>query len=102
MLKYAHFINFNNIYFYMSMMKEIEAMMQQVGTSTDYRVVNLGGVSLYVEGIKSVIELSNEQVQFQMKKQILCVAGIDLTVKYLDTTTCVLNGKILRVEAKWR
>lgn len=84
----------------MSMMKEIENLMQEVGTSIDFRTINLGGKSLYVEGIKSVIELSSEQVQFQMKKQVLSVLGIDLSIKYLDVSTCVLKGKILKVEIK--
>ncbi len=84
----------------MSMMKEIEKMMMDTGVSTDYRIINLGGKSVYVEGIKTVVELGAQQIQFQLKKRVLKISGVDLKVKYLDTTTCVIVGEILAVETK--
>ncbi len=84
----------------MSMMKEIEKMMLDVGVSTDYRIINLGGKSLYVEGIKTVVDLGTEQMLFQLKKRVLKIFGTDLSVKYLDNSTCVIVGEILAVEVK--
>ena len=82
----------------MSMMSEIEKMMNEVGSSINYRIINLGGKSLYIEGIKEVISFGENEMQFQLKKRLLKIAGENLTVKYLDKTTCVLNGDILKVE----
>ena len=80
------------------MMDEIEKLMLDAGTSASYRVVNLGGNSVYVEGLKGVISFGEEEMRFQMKKQVLCVKGSHLKIKYLDKTTCVICGSIKAVE----
>ena len=82
----------------MSLMSEIEKLMGDIGTSASFRIVNLGGNSVYVEGIKSVVSLGENEMQFQLKKKLLVVGGNDLKVKYLDTSTCVISGEIVKVE----
>ncbi|MBO5955039.1 MAG: YabP/YqfC family sporulation protein [Clostridia bacterium] len=84
----------------MSLISEIEKLMGEVGTSANFRVINLGGNSLYVEGIKSVVSLGENEMQFQLKKCLLIVGGANLKVKYLDTSTCVISGEIKVVETK--
>lgn len=82
----------------MSMMDEIEKLMSSVGTSASFRVVNLGGKSVYIEGIKSVVSFGENEMQFQLKKNLLVVSGANLKVKYLDVSTCVLEGEIKVVQ----
>ena len=82
----------------MSLMSEIEKLMGDVGTSASFRIVNLGGKSVYIEGIKSVVAFGENEMQFQLKKCLLKVNGESLKVKYLDKTTCVLEGDISKVE----
>ena len=82
----------------MSMMEEIEKLMWDVGTSANFRVINLGGKSVYIEGIKSVVSFGENEMQFQLKKNLLKVLGENLKVKYLDKTTCVIVGTIRVVE----
>lgn len=84
----------------MSMMQEIEKLMVSAGASANYRLVNLGGTTLYVEGIKTVVSFGENEMQFQLKKQLLVVAGSGLKVQYLDKSTCVLVGKIMSVVVK--
>lgn len=84
----------------MSLMQEIEKLMQSVGSSYSYRIINLGGNSVYIEGIKSVVSFGESEMQFQLKKSLLVVAGQELKVKYLDKTTCVIIGKIFSVVVK--
>ena len=79
-------------------MEEIEKLMGEVGTSANFRIINLGGNSLYVEGIKSVVSFGENEMRFQLKKCLLVVTGEKLKVKYLDKTTCVLEGFIKAVE----
>lgn len=81
----------------MNMIEEIEKLMGSAGASANYRIVNLGGYSLYIEGIKSVVSFAESEMQFQLKKQLLIIGGANLKVKYLDKTTCVLTGQILSV-----
>lgn len=96
------FFCFDFIYSYMSMMSEIEKLMGEVGASSNFRIINLGGTSLYVEGIKSVVFFGEQEMRFQLKKYLLIVGGSNLKVKYLDTSTCVLSGEIKVVETKWK
>ena len=84
----------------MNMLQEIENLMQSVGSSYNYRIINLGGNSLYVEGIKSVVSFGQTEMQFQLKKKLLLVAGEELKVKYLDKSTCVLEGYFYSVVVK--
>ena len=84
----------------MSFMQEIEKFMQSVGSSNNYRIINLGGNSIYIEGIKSVVSFGESEMQFQLKKSLLSVAGSELKVKYLDKSTCVIVGDICSVVVK--
>ena len=84
----------------MSMLDEVEKLMNSVETSMNYRVINLGGRQLYVEGIKSVVSFGETEMLFQLKKQVLAVGGSNLKVKYLDKATCVLEGNISSVVVK--
>ena len=84
----------------MSLMGEIEKLMQDVNSSSDYRIINLGGKSLYIEGIKSVICFGEREMCFQLKKQCLQICGCCLKVKYLDKSSCVLEGIINSVVVK--
>ena len=84
----------------MSLMSEIEKLMGEVGTSANYRMINLGGNSVYVEGIKSVVSFGENEMKFQLKKCMLVVIGENLKVKYLDKSTCVIIGQIKAVETR--
>lgn len=79
-------------------MNEIEKLMGEVGTSANFRVINLGGNSVYIEGIKSVISLGENEMQFQLRNKLLIVCGNYLKVKYLDSSTCIIIGEITKVE----
>ena len=81
----------------MSMMKEIEKFMTNAEASINYRVVNLGGKNLYVEGIKSIICLGDNEIRFQLKKCMLIIVGNNMKIKYLDKTTCTIVGDIFSV-----
>ena len=84
----------------MSLMSEIEKLMGEVGASASFRIVNLGGKSIYLEGINSVVSLGDNEMQFQLKKGLIIVCGSELKVKYLDTSTCVITGQIKVVETR--
>ena len=80
-------------------MCEIEKLMNSVDLSANYRIVNLGGKSVYIEGIKSVISFGENEMKFQLKNAVLVVNGQNIKVKYLDKSTCVLEGVITAVES---
>ena len=82
------------------MLAEIEKFMNDANSSISFRIVNIGGKNLYVEGIKNVVDLSENQVQLQLKKHLLTIQGQGIKVKYLDKSTCVLQGDIFSVVTK--
>ena len=82
------------------MLDEIEKLMAGVGSSANYRLINLGGKFLYVEGIKAVVSFGVDEMQFQLKKCLLIVTGKNLKVKYLDKSTCIIEGEINACTAK--
>ena len=84
----------------MSLMSEVEKMMGDIGSSLGYRVVNLGGKKVYLEGIKSVVALTENEMQFQLKNGLIIVYGESLKIKYLDASTCVITGEIRVVETR--
>ncbi len=84
----------------MSMLEEVEKFLLDANMSINYRTINIGGKLIYIEGIKNIVSLEVNEMQFQLKKQLLKVAGKNLKVKYLDKTTCVIEGEIASTEVK--
>jgi len=82
------------------MLDEVEKFLTDIDISINYRTINLGGKLIYIEGIKNIVSLESEEMQFQLNKQLLKVTGKNLKVKYLDKSTCVLEGEIKNVEVK--
>lgn len=82
-------------------MYEIEKMLNTTNTSINYRIVNVGGQNLYIEGIKNVVDLKETEMTFQLKKTLLKVVGRCMKVKYLDKTTCIISGEIISVVTQW-
>lgn len=82
------------------MMNEIEKFMSDLGGSINYKIINLGGKMVYIEGIKSVISLDETQMDFQLNRTMLSIVGRGLQIKYLDKTTCTIKGEINSVLTK--
>ena len=82
------------------MIEEVEKFMNSSEISLNYRTINLGGKVLYIEGIKNVVGLDLKEMIFSLKKGAVFVKGENLKIKYLDKTTCVIEGLIQAVEVK--
>ena len=55
----------------MSLMSEIEKLMNSADSSFNFRVINLGGKTLYVEGIKCVVSLGESEIILQLKTRFV-------------------------------
>lgn len=84
----------------MGMMEEIEKLMNCADSSINYRIINLGGKFLYIEGINSVVCFSEEEMRFQLKKHMLVICGNKMKIKYLDKNSCVIEGEVKGVEMR--
>lgn len=65
-------------------------------TIQDYRLINLGGKCVYIEGHTGIKLLGDEEILFFVKKKVLSVKGEKLTVKYFDNNTAVVEGVIFQ------
>lgn len=83
----------------MSLMNELDSYIGQNFdiTLSEYRYVNIGGKSVYIEGHRGIQLLSNEEITFKLKKKLMSVKGHDLFVKYMDKSTAVILGVIVQV-----
>jgi len=62
----------------------------------DYRVVNINGKYLYLEGIVGILNLSEKEIEFKLKKKSIKVIGEDMQIKYFDNSTAVIYGRIIQ------
>lgn len=82
----------------MSLIGEIEKLINEELSTVEYRIINIGGKNLYIEGIKNIINLSKNSMEFQLKKRTIIIKGSDLIIKYLDNSTVHIFGEINEVD----
>ena len=71
---------------------------QELGiTLKEYRYINIGGKMVYIEGQGGILNLSNEEISFKLRKKTCTVKGCDLYVKYYDNSTALVCGSIVSV-----
>lgn len=89
-----------SINYCMNLLDEIDSIVaKEYGiTFNDYRLVNISGKVLYIEGHTGINLLGNKEMSFKVKKKILTIRGENLTVKYFDKSTAMILGKIVQVE----
>ncbi len=84
----------------MNLLDEIDSMLaKEYGiTFNDYRLVNISGKVLYIEGHTGINILGQNEMSFKLKKKVLTIKGDNLTVKYFDKSTAIVLGRIVQVE----
>ena len=82
----------------MSLIGEIEKLINEELSTVEYRIINIGGKNLYIDGIKNIINLSKNVMEFQVKKRTILIKGNNLIIKYLDDSTVHIFGEINEVD----
>ena len=67
----------------------------------DYKVVNISGKILYVEGQKGLITISENLINFKVYKGVVTVEGKNLKMKECTSNTLAISGEIIKVEKQW-
>lgn len=62
-----------------------------------YNYVNYNGEAVYIEGIKSVLTVSDTDMTFRLPRGVLYVEGVGLTVSDLEGASILVRGQILSV-----
>ena len=82
----------------MNFLEEISShITKEYGISIqDYRLVNLAGKCVYIEGHTGIQSLSEEEILLHLRKKTLSVKGDKLIVKYFDNNTIIIEGNIFQ------
>lgn len=67
----------------------------------DYKVINISGKILYVEGQKGLITISENLINFKVYKGVVTVEGKNLKMKECTSNTLAISGEIIKVEKQW-
>jgi sporulation protein YqfC len=62
--------------------------------SKDYKVVILGGKSIYVTNYKKIIDYSSNKVVLKIKNNTLEIAGDSLEINQINKGEILISGKI--------
>lgn len=84
----------------MNFLSELDSLItKEFGmTVFDYRLIDIGGKFFYVEGHGGITTLTKKEIAFKIKKKTLTLLGDDLTIKYYDDKTAIVEGKIFKTE----
>ena len=63
-----------------------------------FKIINLSGKFLYIEGHLGLLNLSRENVSVKIKHGAICVDGQGLILEELSENTLKISGKITKVE----
>lgn len=66
-------------------------------TFNEYRLINIGGKLLYVEGHTGINVLGEKEISLHLKKRLLTIKGEGLSIKYFDKKTAYIVGRIVEV-----
>lgn len=83
----------------MSFFKEIGNLLglEWAGLSRGYSVVNYNGEAVYVEGVKTVIAITQTEIILNVPSARLNICGDNLTIFMLENDTIIVKGVILSV-----
>lgn len=92
---YVYSINYD-----MNLLEEIDGWVsKEYGiTLNEYRLVNISGKALYIEGQTGINLMSEKEISFALKKKNLTIKGDNLTIKYFDKSTAVVVGHIVSTQ----
>ena len=63
-----------------------------------FRVINLSNRAVYVEGLKSLIDVDSSEIGIKLKKGIIKLNGDNLRIKNMNLQTLLVVGDIRQIE----
>ncbi len=74
--------------------------IKDMKNSAQYKIINLGGKCLYVQGYKSVEKFSDTAINLKLKNAVMFIKGENFSVKELDSSSIYILGKVKSVEVE--
>lgn len=74
--------------------------IKEMKNSAQYKIINLGGQCLYVQGYKNIEKFSNSAITLKVKNSSIFIKGENLSVKELESSSIYILGKIKSIEVE--
>ena len=74
--------------------------IKDMKNSAQYKIINLGGKAMYVQGYKSIDKFSDTSIILKIKNASIFIKGERLGIKELDTSCLYITGKIKSTEVE--
>lgn len=74
--------------------------IKELKNSAQYKIINLGGKALYVQGYKSIEKFSNTSINLKIKNAVIYVKGENFSIKEMDNGTLYIIGSVKSVEVE--
>lgn len=83
----------------MSFFREVASVLglDEAKLALGYNYINYNGDAVYIEGIKSVLEVSSDAMAFRLPKGVLYVEGKSLEISELSGASVLVQGEIVSV-----
>lgn len=83
----------------MSFFSEIalKAGVNELNLSTGYNIVNYNGKVLYIEGLRRLLKVEEEQIQLELNGALATIMGKELEIFELSDTI-IIKGQIVSME----
>ena len=76
---------------------------QELKNAALYKIINIGGKALYVQGYKSIEKFSDINIVLKIKNGSIFIKGEKLFVKELDSSSIYIVGTITGIEVQeWK
>ena len=73
---------------------------QELKNASQYKIINLGGKALYVQGYKSIDKFSDISIILKIKNASIFIKGERLNIKELDSSCLFITGIIKSTEVE--
>ncbi len=81
----------------MPFINEIVSFLKPNNYSNEFLIINLGGVAVYIEGVKQVLNVSVDLVELKSKSKKISVLGNNLVIDELSNQCVTVIGENINV-----
>ena len=74
--------------------------VKELKNSSKYKIINMGGTALYIQGYKSIEKFSDISIILKLKNGSIFVKGENLSIKEYYSDCIYIVGKIRSVEVE--
>lgn len=86
----------------MSFFSEIAFELGLTPPTTGYQIVDYNGEAIYIEGIKRILNLTDDRIRFETRRALIEFSGEGLVLDRADEGSAVVRGKVKGIQVEER